>query len=366
MTTMNGLEDVVAAETVLSDVDGAAGRLTIRGHTLDALAGAWRFEEVVRLLFDGFFDELPGDDALATALGEARVDAFARCTPLLGALATLEVYDGVRAGLALMPDGDTLADALRLVATPAVLTPALLRLRAGQPVVEPDAAHGHAADMIRMLTGETPSPARASALDAYLVTVCDHGLNASTFAARVVASTRAGLASAVLGGVSALKGPLHRGAPGPVIAMLDAIAAHGTGPAAVREWLRDALARGERLMGFGHRIYRVRDPRADALKTAVRTLGGARLALAEQVERAALDVLRETKPGRSLETNVEFYTALLLEAVGFPPSAFTCVFAASRVVGWIAHAREQQATGRLIRPQSRYVGPPAEGALATA
>jgi citrate synthase len=220
--------------------------------------------------------------------------------------------------------------------------------------------------MVRMLTGVAPPPAIAAALDAYLVTVCDHGLNASTFAARVVASTRAGLASSVLAGMSALKGPLHGGAPGPVIAMLDAIAAHGAGEAAARAWLRDAIARGERLMGFGHRIYRVRDPRADALKAAVRRLGGSRLALAEEVERAALAVLREVKPGRALETNVEFYTALLLEAVGFPAPAFTCVFAASRVAGWIAHAREQQATGRLIRPQSRYVGPPAEEALLTA
>jgi citrate synthase len=209
-----------------------------------------------------------------------------------------------------------------------------------------------------MLTGIAASPTLARALDAYLVTVCDHGLNASTFATRVVASTQAALTSAVLGGLGALKGPLHGGAPGPVIEMLDAIEANGDAAG----WLRAEIARGERIMGFGHRIYRVRDPRADVLKAVVRQLStedgtNRRLAFAERVEQAALDVLRATKPSRSIQTNVEFYTALLLEAAGFPKEAFTNVFAAGRVAGWIAHAREQQATGRLIRPQSRYVGP---------
>jgi len=170
-----------------------------------------------------------------------------------------------------------------------------------------------------------------------------------------VASTRAGLTSAVLAGISALKGPLHGGAPGPVIEMLDEIGE----PANARAWIEAALNRGDRLMGFGHRIYRVRDPRADALKAAVRRLGArhGRLEFAEAVEAAALAVLRDRKPDRSLQTNVEFYTALLLEALAFPPAAFTCVFAMGRVAGWIAHAREQVLGGRLIRPQSAYVGP---------
>ncbi|TIV78765.1 MAG: citrate synthase/methylcitrate synthase, partial [Mesorhizobium sp.] len=167
----------------------------------------------------------------------------------------------------------------------------------------------------------------------------------------------------ILAGLGALKGPLHGGAPGPVIEMLDAIEASGDATA----WLSAEIAHGERIMGFGHRIYRVRDPRADALKAVVRQLGsrneasskkmGSRLAFAETVEQAALEVLRIAKPQRSIQTNVEFYTALLLEAVGFPKEAFSNVFAAGRVAGWIAHAREQQATGRLIRPQSHYVGP---------
>jgi citrate synthase len=175
----------------------------------------------------------------------------------------------------------------------------------------------------------------------------------------VIASTLAGLTSAFVGGLSALKGPLHGGAPGPVIEMLDGIG----DPDNARGWIETALDRGDRLMGFGHRVYKVRDPRADALKRAVRVLGETsnalpgRLAFAEAVEQAALAILKARKPNRSLQTNVEFYTALLLEALAFPPSAFTCVFAMGRSAGWIAHAREQVAGGRLIRPQSRYVGP---------
>ncbi|MDX8479348.1 citrate synthase/methylcitrate synthase [Mesorhizobium sp. VK24D] len=358
----NGLDDIVAADTVLSDVDGAGGHLTIRGHSLAELTGHWRYGQVIRLLFDGFFDELPGDRELEKAIGNARVEVFERLRPALDQLAPLDIYSAMRAGMALLPDGDELADALRLIAAPAVLTPALLRLTRGEKPLPADARADHAADMLRMLGG-VASPALAKALDTYLVTVCDHGLNASTFATRVVASTQAGLTSAILAGLGALKGPLHGGAPGPVIEMLDAIEASGDAAA----WLRDEIARGERIMGFGHRIYRVRDPRADVLKAVVRQLGarkemnnrktGSRLAFAETVEQAALEVLRVAKPQRSIQTNVEFFTALLLEAAGFPKEAFSNVFAAGRVAGWIAHAREQQATGRLIRPQSRYVGP---------
>jgi citrate synthase len=361
MSMVSGLDDVVAAETVLSDVDGVGGRLVIRGHSLDEVTGRMSYEAVIALLLDGFFDDLPAGTDLARALGAARIDVFERTVDLVPALTGAGLYEGLRAGVSLMPDGDRLTDALRLIAAPAVLTPMLIRARAGQPPIMPGPAFDHAADILHMLGRADRNADLARALDSYLVTVCDHGLNASTFAARVVASTRAGLTSAVLAGLSALKGPLHGGAPGPVIAMLDAIASDGD----PRRWLESEVAGGGRLMGFGHRIYRTRDPRADALKAALRRLGcsaasAERLAFAEQVERIALDVLRIAKPGRVLETNVEFYTALLLEAVGFPPEAFTCVFAIGRTTGWIAHAREQQATGRLIRPQSRYVGPRTE------
>ncbi len=344
-----GLDDVVAAETVLSDVDGARGRLEIRGLPLDALAGKVSFESVAHRLWDGFVAELPPINPFTARIGMARAEVHARCAPLLNELARRPVYDGIRAGMALLPDGITLDDALLLLAAPAVLAPALIRIQAGKRVRRPDPAAGHAADIVRMLGRDHG----AAALDTYLVTVCDHGLNASTFAARVVASTQAGLGSAVLAGLGALKGPLHGGAPGPVIAMLDAISAHDD----ARSWLVATIDDGARLMGFGHRIYRTRDPRADALKAAVRAMptSAGRLAFAEAVETIALDVLAAHKPGRALQTNVEFYTALLLEAIGFPPSAFTAVFAMGRVAGWIAHAREQALTGRLIRPQSRYV-----------
>jgi len=348
---MLGLDDVVAADTVLSEVDGQAGRLVIRGRSLDDLAGAARFEDVVQLLWDGFLKPLPDD--LGPRLGAARAEVFAE----MGDTAALAPYDAMRALTARLDDDADLQTAIKLLAAPAVFATTALRRRAGLLPVPPDPSLGHAQDILRMLTGETPTIARASALDAYLVTVCDHGLNASTFAARVIASTGAGLVSAALGGLSALKGPLHGGAPGPVIAMLDAI---GT-PENARPWLEAALERGDRLMGFGHRVYRVRDPRADALKAAALRLSAAgsnaRFALAEAVEAAALALLKERKPSRPLDVNVEFYTALLLEALGFPPDAFTCVFAMGRMAGWLAHAREQAMTGRLMRPQSRYLGP---------
>jgi citrate synthase len=352
-----GLDGVIAAETVLSDVDGLAGRLVIRGRDVAALAAGFTFEAALALLWGGFFD-LPALADLTQRLGQARRAAFEAMPTLDAGLLALEPIEAVRALMARLPDGEGLDAALAITASPAVLTPAVLRAQQGLQPIAPDPALGHAHDVLHML-GASPVPAKTRALDAYLCTVIDHGLNASTFAARVVASTNAGLTSAVLAGLSALKGPLHGGAPGPVIAMLDDIGVADRAEA----WLEAALDRGERLMGFGHRIYRVRDPRADALKTALgvlRAAGGGdpeRLRLAEAVEAAALALLRRRKPDRPLDVNVEFYTALLLEALAFPPDAFTCVFAMARTAGWIAHAREQAAGGRLIRPQSLYVGP---------
>lgn len=355
---MSGLDDVIAAETMLSEVDGLNGRLVICGMRLDQLAGQRSYEEVLGLLGEGF---LPDGQTLKTRLGMARLRVFTEVAWLDDAVLALPITEGLRALMARLPDGEDVATALLLAAAPAVFVPALVRRKAGLAAIAPDPALGHAADMLAMLKAKSPSEAEVAALDTYLVTVSDHGLNASTFAARVVASTRAGYTSAVLAALGALKGPLHGGAPGPVLDMLDAV---GT-PERVSRWLAGELARGERLMGFGHRIYRVRDPRADALKQALALLGAAggmdaeRVRLAEAVEREALALLRLKKPDRALDTNVEFFTALLLEALGFPREAFTGVFASGRVGGWIAHAHEQVANGRLIRPQSRYVGPKA-------
>ncbi|MEZ2127479.1 MULTISPECIES: citrate synthase/methylcitrate synthase [unclassified Sinorhizobium] len=360
----SGLEDVIAAETQLSDVDGEAGRLIIRGVSLNRLVGESRYEDVAALLLDGLLERSLSAEELAAELGRARVEIFLHVGAADGALLALPPVDAMRALLARLADGDDTATALRLLAAPAVFLPAVLRLQRGESPVEPNATLAQTADILRMLNGSVPSPQQTAALDAYLVTISDHGLNASTFAARVIASTRAGLTSSVLAALSALKGPLHGGAPGPVLEMLDRI---GT-PEHARSWIAAELDRGERLMGFGHRIYRVRDPRADALKNALKPLVAAgqvdrkRIELAEAVEKTALALLKERKPDRPLDTNVEFYTALLLEALGFPRDAFTGLFAIGRMVGWIAHAREQALDGRLIRPRSLYVGPLPEAA----
>ena len=367
MVMINGLDDVVVAETVLSDVDGQAGKLVIRGYSLDELVANATYEEVVTLLWEGFFDEAAELNRLSELLGTARHAAFQHLSAVDERLLRQPLYDVVRALMARIEDGSDLRNALLLVAAPAVFTPAVIRLQRGLQPIPPDPTQTHTADLLRMLQGQLVPIEQARALDRYLVTACDHGLNASTFVARIVASTRAGQNSTVIAALGALKGPLHGGAPGPVLDMLDAIGS----PDRAGSWLEEALARGDRLMGFGHRIYRVRDPRAEALKEAVQYLARSgkidpyRLQLAEAVEAAALDLLARKKPNRPLQTNTEFYTALLLEAVGLPREAFTCVFACSRVAGWIAHAREQMKTGRLIRPQSRYVGPQ-PGAVANA
>jgi citrate synthase len=340
----------VAAETALSDVDGLAGRLIIRGHSLDELAGRVTEEDVLNMLFGDAFDGVP----TLELLGAARLAIFDRFKDRLPLLRDVPIYDAVRACVALLPDDDTLETALLLVAAPAVLVPALLRQRDGKTPVAPDTTLGHSADVLRMLRGAPASTAEVNGLDTYLVTVADHGLNASTFAARVVASTQAGLTSSVLAAYGALKGPLHGGAPGPVLDMIDTA---GT-PASAEKALAAMLARGERLPGFGHRVYRVRDPRANALKGALSKLPPSpRMELALAVEAAALQLLKQKKPDRPLETNVEFFTALLLDSLGFPRDTFTAVFAMGRTGGWIAHAKEQAISGRLIRPKSLYVGP---------
>jgi citrate synthase len=347
----SGLEGVVAAETVLSDVDGEQGVLVIRGQHLSAIAAAG-FEAAVARLWAGFVDRDPVPAQFSAALGDARIQAFEELPRWLPATRDRSILEGMRLALATLPDD---ASPARIAAALPVALAAILRGRKGLGPIAPVPRDTTAADFLRMARGIPASPAEAKALDTYLATVIDHGLNASTFAARVAASTQASLAASVTAAFATLSGPLHGGAPGPVLDMLDAIGTSDN----IDRWLEAALARGERLMGFGHRIYRVRDPRADALKAALERLDPAtgRLAFAQEVERRALTLLRRLRPGRRLDTNVEFYTALLLDALGVPRDAMVSVFAMSRVAGWIAHALEQQRTGRLIRPASRYVGP---------
>jgi citrate synthase len=254
----------------------------------------------------------------------------------------------------MLPDADPLPHHYLVCGAMPVFLAALLNARKGLSAIAPDASLTTAQDLLRMIRGQRAGEAFEKGLDTYLATVADHGFNASTFTARVVASTHAGLISAALAGLCALKGPLHGGAPGPVLDMLDEI-----GDAARAEaWFDDAFAKGTTLMGFGHRIYKVRDPRADVLMAAVAKLPetAGRLAYAAAVEKGAIAALRKHKPGRRLDTNVEYYTALLLEALEIPREAFTALFAVGRVAGWCAHVFEQEKGGRIIRPQSNYVG----------
>jgi len=348
-----GLADVVVTSTVLSDVDGENGRLVIRGLPVEAVAGRIPFEEMAARLWEGFAEI----DDPRRALGDGRAYAFGRLAKIFPHLANLPIIDGLRGCLASLGDDESILPHLLVTAAMPVVAAALARLQQGLDPVAPDPTATHAHDFLRMLAGEPPPKARAWALDAYLTSVSDHGMNASTFTARVVASTRAGMVASVVAALCALKGPLHGGAPGPVLDMLDFI---GTEERAAA-WIAERLAAGQRLMGFGHRIYRVRDPRADVLRHVVERLreedASPRLALAEKVEQTALEALRRHKPDRPLQTNVEFYTALVLEAVGLDRTLFTPAFAAGRVLGWTAHVFEQEREGKLMRPQSKYVGP---------
>ena len=261
------------------------------------------------------------------------------------------------------PDGispaDDLQAAKRLTARFPTIVAAHARIAVGKPPIAPRADLTHAANFLYMVHGKEPDPVAARAIDTYWVTVIDHGMNASTFAARVIASTRSDMVSAVTGAIGALKGPLHGGAPGPVLEMLKEIKSADR----AESWVRNELQAGRRIMGFGHRVYKVRDPRADVLSKAVATMNTAALEdrklfdLARSVEQTVLKVLDEVKPGRNLRTNVEFYTALVLQAVGLEPRSFVATFACGRVAGWCAHVIEQHAEDHLIRPQSEYIGP---------
>ena len=358
-TSASGLEGVVVAETELSDVDGERGILTIRGHAVEDLVGRTSFEEVCGLLWHGVLPSPAARTDIELSLAQARHEAFERIPALGNAFLMSDGMNALRAAVAHLPDsGDPSRDRVRLTGSIAVYAAAWSRVRIGQAPVPPRVDLTHAADFLRMLSGVEPPPALAASMDAYLCCVCDHGMNASTFAARVVASTRSDMVSSIVAAIGALKGPLHGGAPGPVLDMLDAIGEPDRTPV----WLEAEVAAGRRIMGMGHRVYRVRDPRAAALErtaSSLRTSGAApaRLLLARHVEQEAERLLEQRHPGRHLRANVEFYTAVLLDALGIPRTLFTPAFAASRVAGWCAHVEEQWRVGRLIRPASRYVGP---------
>ncbi|WOH81480.1 citrate synthase/methylcitrate synthase [Bradyrhizobium sp. BEA-2-5] len=348
-----GLDGVPAAETVLSHVDGERGELIIAGEHVGNLAAKLNFEGVTARLWNGASKSLSEANVRAS-LGAARERAFARLPDLLPATRGMSIVDGFRAAIAGLRGENRLEHEATIVGAFPVIAGALVRRARGSDPIAPDPNAGHAADTLRMLLGRKVEPREVTALDAYLVTVCDHGMNASTFTTRVVASTQADLFAAVTAGYCALTGPLHGGAPEPVLEMLDAIGSRER----IKPWVDAALARGDRMMGFGHRVYRVRDPRADVLKTAIEALAsnGADLPFAGEVEAYIRAALRKKNPERPLETNVEFFTAILLDALAIPRQAFTPIFATARAAGWTAHALEQRRTGRLIRPSSSYVG----------
>ncbi|WP_233459931.1 citrate/2-methylcitrate synthase [Microbacterium resistens] len=367
-----GLTNVVVAETAIGDVRGAEGTFHYRGVSGPDLAADARFEDAWHLVALG----APLPDDAARAAFRRRIGAL-RALPTeaaegLAALAGsgLDPMALLRTGIALVsaadgrpvlydedPDG-RIDDALRIAAVAPTLVAAQHRLGAGLAPVPPDPSLDPVTDYLRMLTGARPDPRLSRALATYLTAAIDHGFNASTFTARVIASTGADLASCVGGALGALSGPLHGGAPARALEMLDDV----RDPDHADAWVRERVLRGERIMGFGHAVYRTEDPRSRLLREvalALRAdgLAGARVDLAVAVERTVIRVLEELKPGRSLRTNVELYAAIVMEACGIPRELFTPTFAAARIIGWGAHAVEQAGDGKILRPSSRYVGP---------
>ena len=358
-----GLEGVTVDETRLSSIDGDAGELLIGGFPLEELAPNATVPETVFLLWN---DRLPTESELAAfredLAAHRRLPEPASEVVRAAGDRGVPAMDAVRMGVAAASldtdaDLDAEAAARHVVSRLPTIVATYWRSREGQDVLDPHEDLSHAGNYLYMLTGEEPTDAAVRGLRTYLNTVADHGLNASTFTARTIVSTESDLFSAITGAVGALKGPLHGGAPGPVLEML--LEAHESGdPEAAA---RERLDSGERLMGFGHRVYNVRDPRAAVLSSAAAQFydaGGneAFFEDAKTFERVGTEALEAHKPDASIHTNVEFYTAVLLYGIGIPRELFTATFAVSRVGGWSAHCLEQLDDNRLVRPRARYVG----------
>jgi citrate synthase len=372
-----GLEGVVASQTRLSHVDGQAGELTIAGFPLQAVAAQATFEEMLFLLWH---DRLPTAAELSVLRSEL---AGARSLPastqaLLGEAARqrIAVMDALRMGADTLSLADPLpgesgqpANLRRaksiVAAFPTIVATYWRRLHSQKPIA-PRSDLSHASNYLYMLFGDPPHPEAARGLETYLNTVIDHGMNNSTFTARVIISSGTDIYSAVVGAIGALKGPLHGGAPGPALDMVFQLRERSrqSGRSLEQEaeaHVREVVAADGRIMGFGHRIYKVRDPRADVLGAAAQRLfqragDDGLYADAQAVERVVLRVLDELKPGRNLSTNVEFYTALILHGLGLELPLFTPTFAVARVGGWTGHILEQMQDGRIFRPRSAYVG----------
>ena len=354
-----GLDGVVVASTNISHVFGEEGRLVYRGYDINQLASRATYEEVCHLLWKGHLPNRAELEGLNAALRSQRSLPAAAVTTLRALPASTEPMDALRTvvsavGAALPISGTpTFEQAVALTARFPTIVAGFNRLRNGKDLIAPDPTLGHAANYLYMLTGEKPPENHVKSLDTYLILLADHGMNASTFTCRVIASTESDLASSIVGGIGALKGPLHGGAPSLVMDMLDEIGTVDN----IQPWVDTMLANGKKIMGFGHRIYRTTDPRAEILRDMAHQASTPEFwALAKGTEDYAVKALNR-KEGHRLYTNVEFFSATVLNSVGLPRDLYPTTFGVARVAGWSAHVLEQLIGNRLIRPQSEYVGP---------
>jgi citrate synthase len=364
------LKGVIVTDTEIGGVRGEEGFYHYRQYSAVDLARERSLEEVWYLVFEGklpsatelaaFKDEIAPlqtlPDRVLSLLGElAHVgDPWSPLDALRTAISLLAAESGLRPVFDITPE-ERRSDALMMCARVPTLACALWRLHRGEAPIPPDPGLDGATNYLRMLNGHWPAPEHARALEQYLISTIDHGFNASTFTARVIAATGADLGAAVVGALGAFSGPLHGGSPGRALETLDAIGE----PANIDAWVRPRIEAGERMMGFGHAVYRTRDPRARMLAEVADRLGGEKVAFARAVERRVLELLAELKPGRELHTNVEFYAGVVMDICGIPIPMFTPTFASSRVIGWCAHILEQARDRQIIRPSARYSGPEA-------
>ncbi|MET7283108.1 citrate/2-methylcitrate synthase [Kribbella sp. NPDC005582] len=371
-TTINvppGLRNVVVTETTLGDVRGDEGFYHYRQYSAIDLARSKTLEDVWYLLFEGRLPTIAERDKFIAELAPLRVlpdevravlPAIAAAGPTFNPLAGLRTALSLLAAVKSLPplwDADPArrkADAMLVCAVTPTILASLYRLREGQEPLEPRADLTAAANWLYLVTGKVPTADEATAIEHYLIATVDHGFNASTFTARVITSTGADLVAAVAGAIGAFSGPLHGGAPDRALASLDEI---GT-PDRIDAWVRAKVEAGDRIMGFGHAVYRTDDPRSLMLRDIAKGIGGDLVDFATTVERRIVDVLAELKPGRNLYANVEFYAGVVMELCGIPRAMFTPTFAVSRVIGWSANILEQAADPKIIRPSAQYVGPP--------
>jgi citrate synthase len=363
-----GLEGVVVAHTQIGDVRGLEGFYHYRQYDAIELNRRRTLEDVWHLLFRGHLPDGAERESFQREISRHRVlpdgllpflrtlattDPFEPMTTLRTAISFVAQRSGFRSWLDISPE-QLYDNAMQLSAQTPVLLAALHRLHQGHEPLEPDPDLSAAANFLYLLSGERPDAQHAWALERYLISTIDHGFNSSTFTARVIASTGADLGAAVVGAIGALSGPLHGGAPGRVLEMLDDIGS----PDKAEAWVRDTVRRGGRIMGFGHRVYKGKDPRSALLREVAAAVGGPTAEFATAVEDTIVAVLAETKPGRALNANVEFYAGVVMDACGIRRNMFTPTFASSRVIGWCTHVLEQVSGNRLIRPAARYDGQP--------